>query len=296
MSKTIILEITPELSGRKIEAVLEKHLRLSRTLITRLKRTDGAVLLNGEETPLIRTVEAGDILAVNVLGKYTDGIISVKMELDILLEDDDMIAVNKPAGMPAHPSGQHKTDTLANGVMYHLGEKTAFHVITRLDRETSGVVIIAKNAHSAKLLTEKMKNGNIQKEYIALINGTPNPIKGQINAPIRKEEGRSIKRIVSPDGKEALSTYEVIGSRENLSLIKLNPITGRTHQLRVHMAHIGHSIYGDEMYGAPQRGERTRLHCHRISFIHPMTEKEITVKSPIPDDIENLFKSLGEDV
>lgn len=294
--KKITLEITSELSGRKIEAVLEKRLCLSRTLIARLKRTSGAVLLNGEEPPLIRTVMAGDILTVNIAEKYTDGIARVKMKLDILFEDDVILAVNKSAGMAVHPSGNHKTDTLANGVMYHLGEKAAFHVITRLDRETSGVVLIAKDTHSAKLLTEEIKNGNIQKEYIALINGTPNPKEGQINAPIRKEEGRGIKRIVSPDGKEALSFYEVIGNRKNLSVVRLNPVTGRTHQLRLHLSYIGHPIYGDSMYGAPQKGERTRLHCYKISFVHPITGKGIVIKTEVPDDIKSLIRNLGGDV
>ncbi len=289
--KIFNIHIDETLSGRKIESLLENELSVSRSLIAKLKRTEGSVLLNGKNVTLVTRVNTGDCVAVNIPETYTDGIVCVKMELDILFEDEDILAVNKPADMPVHPVGKHRADTLMNGVMYYLKGKC--HIITRLDRDTTGVVLMAKNSHTAKLLTEEMKKGNIQKEYIAVVNGSIVPEKGVIDAPIDRDTG--IKRKVSQNGKPALTKYEVIKNGD-VSVVRLFLETGRTHQIRVHMSYIGHPIYGDSMYGAPQKGERTRLHCHRISFVHPITGKDIVIKTEVPDDIKSLIKSLDEDV
>lgn len=276
MSKKLTLEITPGLDGRKIESLLENELSVSRSLIAKLKRTDGGVLLNGESAMLVARVKTGDTLLVNIPEGGAGGIVGTKMELDILFEDEDVLAVNKPGDMPVHPSGKHEADTLMNGVIHYLGESGECHIITRLDRDTTGVVLIAKNAHSAKLLTEEMKKGGIEKEYVAMVEGVPSPEKGEICAPIKKAEEKGIKRIVSESGKEALSLYEIIETDGETSLVRLVPVTGRTHQLRVHLSYIGHPIVGDRMYGA-KTGERTMLRCRKIRFIHPLTKEEVTI-------------------
>lgn len=281
MGKTITVYIEKRLEKRKIEAILEREILLSRSLIARLKRIDGAVLLNGKSERVITTVKDGDVLTVNVPEKESR-IDSKKIPLDIIFEDEDILAVNKPWGIPVHPSKNHASDTLANGIKYYLGENSAIHIITRLDRETSGVVLIAKNTHSAKILTEQMKNGNIQKEYVAIVNGKTEPEKGIIDAPIDRDTG--IKRKVTENGKSAVTEYEVIKSGE-LSAVRLFPKTGRTHQIRVHLSYIGHPIFGDSMYGAPQVGERTRLHCRRLVFQHPATTEKIEIIAPIPENM-----------
>ncbi len=288
MGKVISIKIDSAMHGHRIEYVLKKHLKISSSLIKRLKREENGIMLNGVHVTVITKVNEGDALVVNIKGRDTENIVPVNIPLEILWEDDDIIAVNKPGTMPVHPSGTHKTDTLANAVMYHIGTNEAIHIITRLDRETSGVVLIAKNRRAASLMTDDIKNRKIKKEYIAIVNGIPGVFKETISAPIKKKDCRGIARCVSQDGKEAVTLYEVMKQTERLSLVKLFPITGRTHQLRVHMSHIGHPIYGDNMYGAPQSGERTRLHCQRITFIHPATGEEISIDATVPDDFKGL--------
>jgi len=288
MEKIITLKIEKENESLKIESVLRNSLRFSSALLGKLKRKDGSVLLNGANAKLTDRVKSGDELIVKIPKEKTENIIPVKMPLDILYEDEDILAVNKPSSMPVHPVRNHEKDTLANGILCHLGEKSTIHIITRLDRETSGIVLVAKNPLSAAILTEQIKNRKIEKEYIAIVEGTPNPEKGTITAHIKKE-GMGICREVSPDGKEAITEYETIKISGNLVKIRAIPITGRTHQIRVHMSYIGTPIYGDSLYGKPRAGERTKLHCEKISFTHPITNKPIVVKAPLPADMTELI-------
>lgn len=288
MDKEIEITIEKELCDKRIEHILKKKAGLSETLIRRLKRTEGGILLNGKPAKVIEKVSLGDVIKISVLEKSSGNIIPVKIPLDIIWEDEDILVVNKLRSMPTHPSRGHNEDTLANGVIYHLASNSKFHVITRLDRDTSGVVLIAKNPVSAAYLTEEMKNGRISKEYIAVINGVLNPENGEISAPIKRKSEKGILRCVSPDGKEAVTVYETVEKSKKHSLVKLFPLTGRTHQLRVHMSYMGNPIYGDSMYGAQQKGEKTRLHCHKLTFIHPGTREKITVEAPIPEDIKRV--------
>ena len=287
MGNVVSVKIDSSMHGHRIEYVLKK-LKISSSLMNRLKREKDGILLNGVQSPVIAKVSEGDTLVVNIKGRNAENIVPVNLPLDILCEDEDILVVIKPGTMPVHPSRNHKTDTLANAVMYYLGSKEAIHIITRLDRETSGVVLIAKNPRAAAILTEDMKTGKIKKEYIAVLNGVPVNLKDTICAPIKKKDGKGISRCVDKAGKEAVTQYEIMKKTDTLSLVKLFPITGRTHQLRVHMSYIGHPIYGDAMYGATQSGERTRLHCHRIIFLHPITREDIMVVAPIPKDFNGL--------
>lgn len=291
--KKIIINIDKQLDGRKIKYILHNHLNMSATLVKKLKQTPDGILLNGERVYVIKNVSQGDVLELNMRDEASPNIEPVRMSLDILYEDDDIIAVNKPRAMPTHPSQNHHTDTLANGIMYYFAnEKFTFRVITRLDRDTSGVVLIAKNALSAQKLGDSIKNRSVKKKYVAVVNGTPVPLSGRICAKISRADNSTILRQISSDGKEAITDYEVIKSLHGLSLVSLLPHTGRTHQLRVHMSHIGTPIYGDDMYGAPQVGERTRLHCESLCFEHPVTGELITVKAPVPADITELLENI----
>lgn len=285
MEKVIILEIDVASHGRKIESVLQKEMGFSTTLIRRLKRIEGGIMLNGKQAIVIERLSCGDELKVTISGKECDNIIPVDLPINVLYEDEDIIAVNKPRSMPTHPSKDHQTDTLANRVVSYLGKDSSFHAITRLDNDTSGVVLIAKNPFAAAVLTEDIKNRKINKEYIAAVNGVPQPLCGKVSAPIKKKGESGIARCISPDGKEAITQYEVDRIFGEFSIVKLYPLTGRTHQLRVHMSYIGTPIYGDSMYGAPQLGEKTRLHCHTITFNHPISKRKTTISAPVPDDI-----------
>ena len=287
MPKVINLKIDDSLSGKRIETILEKQLRFSRSLISKLKRCKDFVTVDGKSAKLVDKLICGQELRVVIPTKKISSVEAVSLPIDILYEDEDIIAVNKPLSMPSHPSRLHKNDTLANALKFYLGH--AGHIITRLDKDTTGVVLVAKNPLAAKILTDAVASGNIEKEYIAVINGTLSPKSGKICERIKRKEEGKIIREVSPDGKEAISLYETLETKDNLSLIKLIPITGRTHQLRVHMSYMGHPIYGDSMYGAPQKGEKLKLHCRGICFAHPVTGKDITIEAPVPETWEKMF-------
>lgn len=189
--------------------------------------------------------------------------------------------------MPTHPSIGHFGGTLANAVMhYYRNIPFTFRAVTRLDRDTSGVVIIAKNAPSADRLSKQLADGKFSKEYIAACVGIPTEMKGTIDAPIKRAAEGIIKRCISEDGKKAVSNYEVTEACGGLSLIRLFPETGRTHQLRLHLSHIGTPIYADFLYGADIPGERIRLHCRRTCFTHPFTGEAAEIVAPIPYDMK----------
>ncbi|MGM9550995.1 MAG: RluA family pseudouridine synthase [Clostridia bacterium] len=276
-----VIKITSDMHNRKLEYILKSELGFSENIIKKLKQTEG-VKINGEAVHMNRIMCKNEEVQIEIPEEKTGNIIPEKMELDILYEDCDIIAVNKPRNMPVHPSTEHTTGTLANGMVYYL-KKPTFRVITRLDKDTSGVVLIAKNHLSAHKLNEEMRNGEIQKEYLAWVSGVPNPKEGIINAPICRGEG--IRRIVSENGKEAVTKYKVEKVVGSYCLVRLNPITGRTHQLRVHMSYIGTPIYGDWLYGACQQNEKTRLHCKRIEFLHPTENKKMEIEAAMPSDM-----------
>ncbi len=290
MEKRIELKIDEALSGKTVRCILRNHLGLSTALIRRLKKEEG-ILLCGDIAKQHMTVSLGDTLLVRISDDKSENIEPINMPLDILFEDADFICLNKPRAMPTHPSQNHHGDTLANGIMYYYREENfTFRVITRLDRDTSGVVLVAKNPLSAQRLADAMQRGEIEKTYIAAVYGVPNPLEGVITAPIRRREDSVILRMAAPDGKHAETAYKVEKEKDGLSLVRLFPKTGRTHQIRVHMAYIGTPIFGDDLYGAPGKGERTRLHCEKIVFPHPSTGEKTEISAPIPSDIEDLFK------
>lgn len=289
MGRVLSIKIDSELQGHRIDHVLKERLQISDALMKQLKKEKNGIMLNGTHSAVIDKVNVGDILTVNIKGKNAENIIPVNIPLDVLWEDEDILIVNKSGTMPVHPSRIHINDTLLNAVMNYTTGGEAVHIITRLDRETSGIVLIAKNPWAAALLGNEMKNEKIKKEYIAIINGSLKQSNGLICAPIKKKTEREILRFVSEDGKDAVTQYELIKKTDTLSWVKLYPITGRTHQLRVHMSYIGHPIYGDRMYGASQYGERTRLHCCKITFLHPVTREEISVTAEMPEDFKGLL-------
>lgn len=281
MNKTFTIQITEENHNLKISSILERF-GFSSATIKSLKDFPDAVLLNNENAKLIDRAAAGDILSVT-LSEPPSPIALVEMPLSILYEDDDIIAICKPRNMPTHPSHEHTTDTLANGVMYYFGTDFTFHPITRLDKDTSGVVLVAKHALSAHILTESIKHNQIQKQYLAILNGILSPCEGEICAPVKKADG--IRREVSPHGKEAVTIYKTLKVHNGLSLVSLSPVTGRTHQLRVHMAFKGTPIHGDWLYNPAPCDSVLRLHCHIVSFVHPITKKPVTITAPIPEDM-----------
>ncbi len=288
MDKKIVIPIDRTRHGKRIKYILSREMGFSSTLLKRIKRS-GGILLNGEDVSVLREVYEGQELVVTVPERGAKEIVPVELPLSVLYEDEDIIAVNKPRNMPTHPSPGHEDDTLANALAYYFEENVTFHAITRLDRDTSGVVLLAKNALSAKLLSDFMQSGAIKKEYVAILTGVLQPEAGVICAPIKKREDSAGLRCVAEDGKEAVTEYRTEHKKDGLSVVTLFPKTGRTHQLRVHMSHMGCPIFGDDLYGAPQEHEKIRLHAKRIQFLHPMTKKPMGLEAPLPEDMKVLF-------
>ena len=269
-----------DISGEKrILDYLRSNIGLSHTLIKRVKY--GGVFLNGKEVHMRATVKCGDEVTVILSKGEKNEIRPVNIPLEILYEDESILAVSKPPEMPTHPSRGNSLPTLAEAVLSYLGENTVFRAITRLDRDTSGIVLVAKDAFSASRLSADLKAGRFEKKYIAITEGIPKEKAGRIEAPIKREAEDSIKRIVSGDGKPAVTLYRVIDEIDGKAILELNLITGRTHQIRVHLSYIGHPLVNDFLYG--KRGEGTyMLHCSSLCFPHPLTGEMVLITSKPP--------------
>ena len=247
------------------------------TLIKKVKY--GGVFVNGKNVTMRGIVKHGDEVFVNLPEDVSEGIPPIDMPLDIIYEDEYMIAVNKPRNMPTHPSKGNSLPTLANGVMAHFKGNHTFRSINRLDRDTSGIVLIAKDAYSAAALSSSMKKGEFKKKYIAKVEGILEQKQGIIDAPIRREAEGEMKRIVALDGKRAITEYKVISENNGRSIVEVILHTGRTHQIRVHFAYIGHPLCADFLYGERIEGECYSLHCYELSLPHPKTGKMITLSA-----------------
>ena len=252
-----------------------KRLALSVTIIKKAKR--GAILLDGERVTVRKNVKNGMALTLILPPERSEGINPIDIPLEVLYEDEHLAVFKKPTNMPTHPSRGNRLPTLAEAVMARYGKNFVFRAITRLDKDTVGLVLVARNALSAGKLSASMKNGKIFKRYVALVEGVPTPEVGIISAPIRRESDGSIKRCVAPDGKEAVTEYRVIEKRGESSLCEVILHTGRTHQIRVHFAHIGHPLVSDKLYGTPAAEDYT-LECRELRFPHPISGENITVK------------------
>lgn len=302
--------ITEELNGMLLREYLLQHLRLSHRLITRLKQTPRGILLNDAPVTVRAVLKRGDVL---VLATEDDertarGHIAVGQQLpDILYEDDHIIVCNKPYGMPTHPSHGHIDDTLANALAHYetltIGHPDVFRPIHRLDRDTSGVVLVARHQLAAARLSFAMRTGQIQKQYLAILDGRPPQNKGEIVAAIRRAEQSIITREIcaddAPGAHMAHTFYQVIShwSDNHLprTLVRAFPLTGRTHQLRLHFAHVGAPITGDSMYGSDRCDtaalNRHMLHAYSLRFPHPMTQQSMVVVAPLCENMRALLPS-----
>ena len=279
-----------------IRQVLKQEFNIANRFISRLKQ-EKAILLNNEPMYIDKKLTLNDIITVKIdfEEEKNNKIVPIKMNLDILYEDDCILIINKPPFMPVHPSSAHFTDTLSNGVQYYFDLKNTKHkvrLVNRLDMNTSGIVVFAKNSYIQEILISQMKNKTFHKEYIALVQGFWKYNKGTINAPIKRKENSIIERIVSPDGDIAITHFEKQQQYAEYSLIKFLLETGRTHQIRVHCQYVGNPILGDTLYGTSSGLiNRQALHAYKISFIHPLNNKNTVINAPIPEDIRLLISS-----
>lgn len=257
---------------------LKNKLGLSTSLISAVKF--GGVRLNGEVVTMRARANGGDVVSITFPDEKSENIEPIEMPLDILYEDEHTLAVNKPRGMATHPARGTPLPTLANGVSRYLGEDFVFRAINRLDTGTAGIVLIAKNPLAAAVLGRAMKERKIRKYYTALVEGVPTEREGEISAPIAREKEGNIKRVVREDGKAALTKYRVTKTIDGNAVCEIELMTGRTHQIRVHFAHIGHALVGDFLYGTPN-DHGYRLTCHKLVFPHPITREEIILRVPV---------------
>ena len=273
--KELVYKIEAADDGSSVKDFLARK-RVSKTIIKKAKM--GGISVSGETVTVRRILREGDALTVRLPEEKSEGIEAIDIPLTVVYEDEYLIAVDKPTNMPTHPSRGNSLPTLANAVMARFGGDFVFRAVNRLDRDTSGIVLIAKDELSAYRLSKSMREGKFVKKYEAVVLGIPETKEGLIDAPIRRECEGSIKRVVAPDGKPAVTEYKVIKELENSAVCEIRLYTGRTHQIRVHMAHIGHPLVNDFLYGTRESGEYA-LRCIEIAFPHPATEKKLVVRA-----------------
>lgn len=304
MTRKIQYKIEEQYNGQSIGMFL-KEKEFSRAILIELKKTQTGIKKNGVWAGVNETVKAGDILDICLIQEgSSENIIPKKCALDILYEDEDILVVNKSYDTPIHPSINNYDNTLANGVIYYYkeqGKDYVFRCINRLDRNTTGVTIMAKNMISASILSNRMKERQLSRTYIALVEGVIEE-EGYIDLPIGRMEGTIIKRQVDEkNGKRAVTHYrklDVINvDGQTVSVVALRLETGRTHQIRVHMSHIGHPLLGDFLYNENNHMlTRQALHAAEIAFYHPLNGEYMNIIAPLPKDMAVLIQGLSEKI
>lgn len=287
--------VTPEEDGRMVKGILRGSLQLSYTLLKSLKWRENAILLNGQSVHVNAIVHVGDTVSV-VLSERTpreDLYCANAAKPDIVYEDDDLLVLNKPAGVAMHPkSGDASAPSLAAMLTNYLGEGSVPHFVSRLDKGTSGLLIAAKSGYVHDRLRRALHSSDLRREYRAVAVGRVEPPYGVIDAPIGRAEGSIIRRCVRADGLPSLTEYETLQVSGRFTLLRLRPQTGRTHQLRVHMAYLGHPLAGDWLYGTEDKTliARPALHSYELWFTQPVTGLELHFTAPIPQDMQRLME------
>ncbi len=288
-------QIGQDQEGATVQTILRKTLGLSAASVRRAKGAAEGILLDGCPVFTNQTVSAGQCLSVVVGdGAGSDQIVPVSGPLTICYEDEDLIVLDKAGGVPVHPSQGHHGDTLANFLLAYYqaqGLIAAFHPVNRLDRGTSGLMAVAKHAHAHERLQAQLHSGRFYRTYLAVCQGVPVPRRGCVDQPIARAAGSVLRREVCAQGAEARTHYEVLQTGGGRSLVRLVLDTGRTHQIRVHMAFLGCPLAGDFLYGEelPQLPQRFALHSAAICLKQPVTGEEISVASPLPSDLAALL-------
>lgn len=317
-SKGVFSLLVEEGGGVRVDRYLTSKIDVSRSQISRLIKK-GKIRVNGAQVKPNYIVRIGDVISVEIPEPEKPDIVPEEIPLDIIYEDEYFIAVNKPPGLVVHPGAGHHHGTLVSGLLNYtrslsdVGGDFRPGIVHRLDKDTSGILVVAKNNEAHWKLAEKFSNREIYKEYVAFVWGFLTPDMGTIDRPIGRSRSNRTKFVVTPDGKEAVTEYRVLMGYRVVSLVSLYLKTGRTHQARVHMKSIGHPVLGDKEYGGSKicvRGlnkeemelarsllkivTRQMLHAHKLKFIHPFFRREISLEAPLPDDFKVVEKVLKE--
>ncbi len=288
--------VPPEENGRMVKGILRGDLHLSYTLLKSLKWRENAILLNGQSVHVNAIVHTGDVVSVALSERAPreDLYCEHTARPNIVYEDDDLLVLNKPAGVAMHPKADDASaPSLAAMLTGYLGEGSVPHFVSRLDKGTSGLLIAAKSGYVHDRLRRALHSDNLRREYRAVAVGRVTPDHGVIDAPIGRADGSIIRRCVRADGLPSLTEYETLQTSERFTLLRLRPQTGRTHQLRVHMAHLGYPLAGDWLYGTEDKNliARPALHSYELWFTQPITGQELHFTAPIPQDMQRLLAS-----
>lgn len=295
MNRTIEYQIEESADGLRIEQFLRRR-GYSGQNLTEIKRMPKSILVNGEHYYMRQKLHTGDQLKVCIQETdCSEKIPPVEIPLDIVYEDEDIIVINKPAGMPIHPSLNHYTNSMANALAWYYQKQNKpfiFRCCNRLDRDTSGLTVVAKHLVSGNILSAMVYRREIHREYLAIVRGQVTPESGTINAPLARKPGTIIERTVDWEhGETAITHYRVVEEKNGHSLVSLKLETGRTHQIRIHMKHLGYPLIGDYLYNPDMEYiTRQALHSHRLCFPHPITGKMLEFTAPLPTDMQNVLQ------
>lgn len=295
MNRNIDYIIDEDSAGLRVEQFLRRK-RYSGQNLSEIKRMPKSILVNGVHYYMRQELSTGDHLQVRICEtQNSEKIPPTKLPLDIVYEDEDLLVLNKPAGMPIHPSLNNYTNSIANALAYYFqsqGKPFIFRCCNRLDRDTSGLTIVSKHLVSGSILSDMTKYREVHREYLAIARGSVTPSEGTIQAPLGRKEGTIIERTVDWEhGEDAVTHYKVVKEANGHSLVSLRLETGRTHQIRIHMKYLGYPLIGDYLYN-PDMEYMTRqaLHSHHMEFTHPITGEHMGFTAPLPEDMARVMQ------
>lgn len=288
--------VEPMEGKRTLYSYLTKIRQISEKALKRIKK-DGTVLVNGVPSLLKAVVCEGDrILLIYPPEKKSQYLVSEDVPINIIYEDEDILVLDKQAGICVHPTKNYSCGTLANGILFHWemnGENSVPHFVNRLDKDTTGLILVAKNTYNAQQLFKQQKEGIIRRSYLALVKGEMQSENGTIDLPIAREDNPTIKRIITEEGQPSKTHYIVNERLPGYTLLTLQLETGRTHQIRVHLSHLGYPILGDTLYGGDSTLlDRQFLHAFQLAFYHPVQQKKMEFASKLPDELAIVLKEI----
>lgn len=289
--RSIVIDET--LAGRTAESILKTEFEMANARIRKLKRSEMGLTLNGKRIYTTVRVQAGDLLQVDIGDDPPcPTAVPVPIPLDIVFEDEDLLILNKPAGLPVQPTRREDEVSLEHGLAAYLKDGAVAHPASRLDKVTTGLMAVAKNGYMHELLRRRMHTDGFRREYRGIAVGRVAPEHGHIRLPIGFYEGSSYQRAITEDGAPSHTEYEVLAYHGDLTLLRLVPHTGRTHQLRLHMASIGYPLAGDFLYGTEDKSliDRAALHSAELWLVHPITGEELHFFAPLPADMQRLME------
>ncbi len=297
MEKKEIIKVEEKISGERIDSYLAKRLELTRTRVQELIKEE-QIKVNYKKIKSSYKIEENDEIEVIIPEIQEVEIIPEDIKIDIIFEDKDIAVINKQAGLVVHPAQGHYSGTLVNAILYHIKDLSGINgemrpgIVHRLDKDTSGLIIIAKNDKAHLELTNMFQNKEIKKTYLAIVKGKLNKKKGRIATQIGRDRNDRKKMAVLDSltqGKNAITNFRVIDQNEKFSLLKVDIETGRTHQIRVHMKYMGYPILGDAVYGRPDSEKRQMLHAYKLEFLHPITKEKMEIIAELPDDFKKAL-------